>query len=279
MKRRRPALPGFSLFARAPREARIGSVCEETSCPNRAECYGAATAALVLLGKACTRTCSFCFLSKGAPPPLDPSEPERAAEAVARLRLRHVVLTSVDRDDLPDGGAEHFAAAIRAVRRRSPATKIEALVPDFGGDRRAIHRVLEEIPDVLAHAVETVPRLYPEIRPGCDYPTSLEVLRRAHEWPERVATKSAFSVGLGETKDEVVATIADLASVGCHFVAIGQYAPPTAKHPPASRHASPEEFENWKRMGEAFGIRLVLSGPNVRTTYRAAEMLASVPNP
>jgi lipoic acid synthetase len=252
-------------------------VCEDTACTNRKECYAAGTAAFVLLGGACTRACAFCYLPEGRPVPADPAEPDRVGSLVAKLQLRHVVLTSVDRDDLPDGGASHFAAAIRAVRRRSPETRVEVLVPDFGGERRSLVRVLEEKPDVLAHAVETVWRLYPTVRRGCSYSRSIELLRRAHDWPESIPVKSAFSLGLGEKKDEVVATIADLVSVGCEALAIGPYVPPTKRHPPASRAVPPEEYAEWKRMGEALGIRRVIAGPEVRTTYRAAEILASLP--
>jgi lipoic acid synthetase len=265
----------FASFARAPRAARIGSVCEETSCPNREECYRASTAAFVLLGNVCTRACAFCFLPRGTPAPPDPGEAQRVASLVEKLRLRHAVLTSVDRDDLPDGGATHFAAAVRAVRARSPGTKIEVLVPDFGGDRAALHRVLEEGPDVLSHALETVGRLFPTVRPGCDYARSLELLRRARDWTGGVRVKSALSLGLGEKKEEVVAAIADLASVGCELLAIGAYAPPSKEHPPSARAVSPDEYAEWKRMAEALGIRRVVAGPQVRTTYRAAELLGA----
>ena len=275
MKGRRSAASRFAPFARAPIAARIGSVCEATACPNRAECYGAATAAFVLLGNVCTRGCAFCFLREGKPPPPDPGEAQRVAALVAKLGLRHVVLTSVDRDDLPDGGATRFAAAVREVRARSPATKIEVLVPDFGGDRAALHRVLEEGPDVIAHALETVSRLFRTVRPGCDYSRSLELLRRARDFPGGPCVKSALTLGLGEKKDEVVAAIADLASVGCEALAIGAYSPPTGGHPPASRAVPEAEFAEWRRMAEALGIRRVVAGPSVRTTYRAAELLAA----
>jgi lipoyl synthase len=270
---RRAAGARLSPFGRAPKGARIGSVCEETACPNREECYAASTAAFVLLGDVCTRACAFCYLREGRPAPPDPGEVERAASLVAKLRLRHVVLTSVDRDDLPDGGATHFAAAVRAVRAASPATTVEVLVPDFGGDRAALHRVLEEGPHVLSHALETVSRLFPAVRPRCDYARSLELLRRAGAFPGGAQVKSALSLGLGEKKEEVVAAIADLASVGCETLAIGAYAAPTERHPPAARTVPEAEYAEWKRMAEALGIRRVVAGPQVRPTYRAAELL------
>jgi lipoic acid synthetase len=254
----------------------LHTVCEEARCPNRHECWGARTATLMLLGDRCTRSCAFCGVGKTRRPlPPDPDEPARVAAAVRELDLRHTVLTSVTRDDLPDGGAAHWAATLRAIRAACPGTTVEALVPDFGGDAAALARVLAEGPEVLSHNVETVPELYARVRRDSDWERSLALLGRAardtHHRPVRV--KSGMMLGLGESREQLRAALARLVETGVEILTLGQYLPPSRRHLPVARFVPPEAFDELKRLGEAMGLRHVEAGPLVRSSYRAERHL------
>ncbi len=274
------------LVARAPQgamveatdwlleEARLHTVCEEALCPNLGECWGRGTATFMILGDVCTRHCRFCAVKAGRPLPPDPAEPERLARTAARMGLNHVVVTSVARDDLSDGGAGHFVAAIQALRRHRPGATVEVLVPDFDGDLTAIQRVLAARPDVLNHNLETVPRLYPRVQPGKSYRRALGLLARARQ-AGRV-TKSGMMLGLGETRGEVLAAMRDLRRAGCQVLTLGQYLQPTSRHLPVVEYIHPEEFEWYKEAGAAIGFRAVAAGPLVRSSYHADEVNAWV---
>jgi len=253
----------------------LATVCCGAHCPNQGECFARGTATFLILGDVCTRTCRFCAIGTcPAPAPPRDDEPEAVAEACVRMELRYVVVTSVTRDDLPDGGAEHFARTIRAVRGRLPDARIEVLTPDFGGSEAALDTVLDARPDVLNHNVETVPRLYPRARPQADYRRSLDVLARAKRRDRKLRTKSGLMVGLGETDEEVRAVMADLREVGCDMITIGQYLAPSADHLPVARYVRPEEFDAWRAEGEAMGFAAVASGPLVRSSYNAEALFA-----
>lgn len=249
-------------------ELDLHTVCESARCPNLGECWTRRTATFLLLGEVCTRSCGFCAVTTGKPFPLDPEEPRRVAEAVRRLGVRHVVLTSVNRDELADGGAGAFAATIRAVREANPAVTVEGLIPDFQGE--ALETLFAAQPDVLAHNVETVPRLYRRVRPQAKYERSLNVLRAAHA--ANLFTKSGLMVGLGETLDELNAVLSDLADAGCNAVTLGQYLQPSPTHLPVTRYYSPEEFAILHEMALQAGIQYVEAGVFVRSSYHADEM-------
>ncbi|MCU0606269.1 MAG: lipoyl synthase [Candidatus Edwardsbacteria bacterium] len=267
-------------LARSPERGRVAAlvrglalhtVCEEARCPNRNNCYAQGTATFLVLGPACTRRCRFCAVAQGRPAGPDPGEPERVARAVADLGLTHAVITSVTRDDLPDGGAGHFAAAVAAIRSRSPATAVEVLVPDFQGDPAAADRAIAAAPDVFNHNLETVARLYPLARPGADYRRSLGLLARAKA--AGLTTKCGLMAGLGETMAEVEAVLRDLSDAGCDLVTIGQYLAPSAAHLPVDRFWTDAEYDGISRYGEALpGIVRVLAGPLVRSSYRARQI-------
>ncbi|HEX7814067.1 lipoyl synthase [Dyella sp.] len=254
------------------RENSLVTVCEEASCPNIHECFSKGTATFMILGEVCTRRCSFCDVAHGRPAAPDPLEPARLAETIRDMRLRYVVITSVDRDDLRDGGAEHFAACIRAVRHASPTIKIEILTPDFRGKGR-MERALEVLkdfpPDVFNHNLETVPHLYREVRPGADYQWSLDLLKRFKVQHPDVPTKSGIMLGLGETMEQVLETMRDLRAHDVDMITIGQYLQPTPHHHPVVRYWTPEEFEALREAGEAMGFGHVASGPLVRSSYHA----------
>ncbi|HEX9638971.1 MAG TPA: lipoyl synthase [Acidobacteriota bacterium] len=254
-------------------DLKLHTVCAEARCPNIFECYSHGTATFMLMGDTCTRGCRFCAVGKGQPAALDPAEPERVAEAVARMGLRHAVITSVNRDDLADGGAAHFAATIGAVRRRNPATAVEVLIPDLRGAWEALDVILAADPDVLNHNTETVPRLYQRVRPGARYQRSLELIRRAAAGRERPAmrTKSGLMLGLGERPEEVLAVAADLSRHGCEVLTLGQYLQPTAAHLPVERYVPPAEFAALRRATLELGFLHVESGPLVRSSYHAHE--------
>ncbi len=254
----------------------VATVCERAHCPNIGECYSRGTATFLIMGTVCTRNCRFCAIDSGRPEPLDPDEPQRVAEAVADLGLDFVVVTSVTRDDLPDGGAGHFAATIRAIRGRLPEAGIEVLTPDFSGDTSALRQVLEAKPTVFNHNVETVPRLQPEIRPQADYDRSLGMLAAAHQIAPPIPTKSGLIVGMGETADETRQTMTDLAGAGVSILTIGQYLQPTRRHRPVSRYVPPDEFALYEQWGRQTGLAYVLSGPFVRSSYHAAEAAQAV---
>lgn len=258
------------------REQRLVTVCEEARCPNLHECWGIhRTATFMLMGDICTRHCGFCNVGKGRPGELDPDEPQRVAEAVARLGLRFAVVTSVNRDDLADGGAAHFAATIRWIRSLSPACGVEVLIPDLRGSREALETVLAARPDVLNHNVETVPHLYRRVRPDADYAQSLEVLRRTAEWRDQHApsmqVKSGIMVGLGETPEQVLELMADWRRHRVDIATIGQYLPPSALHLPLHRYVEPAEFDHYREVGRTLGFRRVESGPLVRSSYHAGD--------
>jgi lipoyl synthase len=255
------------------REHGLHTVCEEARCPNRGECFSRGTATFLLLGDVCTRACGFCDIQNGKPLPVDPLEPARVRDAVARLGLRFVVLTSVDRDDLPDGGAGHFAAAIRAVRSLDPAPGVEVLTPDFRGDFGALETVVEARPDVFNHNVETVPRLYARVRRGARLERSLGLLARARELMPALTTKSGFMLGLGEREDEVRGLLEALRGADVDIVTIGQYLRPSLENLPVEEYVHPEVFERHREFGESLGFRHVFAGPFVRSSYRAEEAL------
>lgn len=253
----------------------LNTVCRSAHCPNAHECFTRGTATFMILGAVCTRDCAFCAVSHGRPAPPDPDEPARVAEAAVRLALRHVVVTSVTRDDLPDGGAAAFAATIREVRARLPAATIEVLIPDFGGGAEPLVAVLEARPHVLNHNLETVRRLQGLIRPQASYERSLGVLARAARWQPKPWVKSGIMVGLGERDEEVEESLADLRAAGCELLTIGQYLAPSKAHAPVLRFVPPAQFDVYRDRAMALGFKGVASGPLVRSSYHAAEMLAA----
>ena len=273
LKVRLPMGPQVEELRRLMRSKSLHTVCEEAHCPNMAECWGAGTATFMILGDTCTRSCGFCAVKTGRPLALDPAEPAHVGDAVARMGLRHAVVTSVNRDELPDGGAAMFAATIREIRRRSPGTTVEVLTPDFRGDSDALDAVLAARPEVMAHNVETVPRLYPRVRPQAVYERSLEVLRRTKERAPDLFCKTGIMVGLGESEDEVRATMRDVRAQGTDVLTIGQYLRPSPMHLPIERYWTPEEFARSRDAGVAMGFRHVESGPLVRSSYHAERAL------
>jgi lipoic acid synthetase len=250
-------------------ESSLATVCQEARCPNLAECFARGTATFLILGDTCSRGCRFCAVKQGSPAPPDPEEPGRVAGAAACLGLRHVVITSVTRDDLPDGGAAHFARAVRAARCRLPAATVEVLIPDFGGSCRALAVVLDAGLDVLSHNVETVPRLYPRVRPAADYQRSIDLLAWARRQAPGLVTKSGLMLGLGERFTEVWQVLADLRRAGCDLVTLGQYLPPTEDHLPVARFLAPAEFAHHEKRARDLGFRGVAAGPLVRSSHRA----------
>jgi lipoic acid synthetase len=255
------------------RQLGLHTVCESAACPNIGECWNQRTATFMILGNVCTRRCGFCAVLKGPPLPVDYDEPRRVAEAVARLRLRHAVITSVNRDDRKDGGAELFALTIRAIRERVPECRVEVLVPDFQGSHAAVDLVLEARPDVFNHNVETVPRLYRQVRLGARYERSLDILDYARQRCPDLVTKSGLMLGLGETTEEVLAVMRDLAERDVNVLTLGQYLSPSPAHLPVARFVPPEEFAELAEAGRRMGFRRVIAGPLVRSSYHAAEAL------
>lgn len=269
LKVRLPTGPTYENLRRLMRSKELHTVCEEAHCPNMAECWGAGTATFMILGDTCTRSCGFCAVTTGRPGTVDLEEPARVGEAVARMGIDHAVVTSVNRDELPDGGASIFAATIREIRRQSPGTTVEVLIPDFQGSPEALDAVLDAHPEVLSHNVETVPRLYARVRPQARYERSLGVLKRIAEHGDGIVCKTGVMLGLGETKDEVVATMRDVVAQGTHVITIGQYLRPSSMHLPIERYWTPEEFRELRDEGMAMGFRHVESGPLVRSSYHA----------
>jgi lipoyl synthase len=267
-----PLAPGARALRVLLREERLTTVCEEARCPNLGECFSRGTATFMLLGDRCTRRCGYCSVSTAKPFPPDPGEPARVADAAARLGLRYVVLTAVARDDLADGGADHFARTVREVRRRLPGARVEVLTPDFQGDRAALAAVLDAAPDVFNHNVETAPRLFPRVRPQGDYGRSLDVLRGAREIRPAQLTKSGLMVGLGETDAEIDAVLCDLRRVSVDIVTIGQYLRPTRGHAPVDRYLPPEAFDAWAARARDLGFPTVYSGVFVRSSFNAEEI-------
>ena len=268
LKVRLPTGPTYENLRRLMRSKDLHTVCEEAHCPNMAECWGAGTATFMILGDTCTRSCGFCAVKTGRPGGVDLDEPRRVGEAVSRMGLGHAVVTSVNRDELPDGGASVFAETIREIRRQSDGTTIEVLIPDFLGKPEALDTVMEAKPEVLSHNVETVARLYSRVRPQARYERSLGVLRRIAERAESVC-KTGIMLGLGETKDEVVATMRDIAAQGTQVLTIGQYLRPSPMHLPIERYWTPAEFADLRDEGMRLGFRHVESGPLVRSSYHA----------
>jgi lipoyl synthase len=269
IRARAPVSEGYRETHAIVREHGLHTVCEEAGCPNIGECWEKRHATMMIMGQICTRACAFCNVATGLPLPLDPDEPQRLASAIATLGLEHVVITSVDRDDLADGGAAHFAAVIEATRAAAPGTSIEVLIPDFLRKDGALKTVMLARPDVLNHNLETVPALYLRIRPGARYYHSLRVLERAKELAPTVFTKSGLMVGLGETRDEVLQVMDDLRTAGVDFLTIGQYLAPSRKHAEVKRYLPPEEFEDLRRTALAKGFLVVAASPMTRSSYHA----------
>jgi len=272
IRARSPTHPQVGRLKALLRSHRLNTVCEEASCPNIGECFAHGTATFMIMGRLCTRRCPFCDVAHGRPNPLDPQEPENLARALAAMKLKFVVITSVDRDDLRDGGAAHFVACIEAVRQHTPQTSIEILVPDFRGRLAvALDTFAPALPDVFNHNLETVPRLYKAARPGSDYQHSLELLRQFKARYPAVPTKSGLMVGLGEADDEIAMVMRDLRDAGCDMLTIGQYLQPSRDHLPVERFVAPAQFEAFARLGRELGFANVASGPMVRSSYHAEQ--------
>ena len=264
--------PNYQELKRIMRTLDLHTVCESARCPNMGECWEHRTATFMILGNICTRACGFCAVPSGKPlGPPEQDEPERVAEAVERMGLRYAVVTSVNRDDQPDGGAEIFARTITRIRERVPGCRVEVLIPDFRGNWDALNTLLAAKPDVLNHNMETVPRLYRQVRKGALYERSLELLRRAGQMVPGLPTKTGMMLGLGETHEETVAAMRDIAAQGTHILTLGQYMQPTPEHLPIERYVHPDEFAEFKRLGQAMGIKHVEAGPLVRSSYHAFE--------
>ena len=276
LKVRFPGGPNYIRLKGLMREERLNTVCEEAHCPNIGECWEAGTATFMILGDTCTRSCGFCAVKTGRPGALDRLEPMRVASAVREMGIGHAVITSVNRDDEADGGAEIFAETIRWIRKLSPGTSVEVLIPDFVGNWEALAAVMAAQPEILNHNTETVPRLYSRVRPKARYERSLELLRRARELDPGVTTKSGLMVGLGETKHELLLVFADLVDNGVDALTLGQYLRPSRKHLPMVRYYAPEEFEELKSEALALGFRHVEAGPLVRSSYHAERQVLGV---
>jgi lipoic acid synthetase len=274
LKRRLPRGNGNFFTQELLRELRLETVCENARCPNRPECYSRRTATFMILGNICTRPCGFCSVPKGAPEALEDDEPARVAEAAHRLGLRHVVITSVTRDDLPDGGADHFRRCILAVRQRTGAV-VEVLTPDFLGVLSAVDRVLEAAPEVFNHNMETVPRLYKKVRGRASYQRSLDLLAHVKRRAPGIVTKSGLMLGLGETTEELLDVLADLRAARCDTLTLGQYLAPTLKHVPVARYVPPAEFDALAGLARSLGFQKVVAGPFVRSSYHADEMVSA----
>lgn len=277
LKVRSPGGPNYLRLKRLMRGQRLHSVCEEAGCPNIGECWEAGTATFLILGDVCTRACKYCAIAHGLPTELDWDEPRRVAEAVAELQLEHVVVTSVNRDELADGGAAIFAETIRQCRERCPTMTIEVLIPDFKGDEAALRLVVEARPDILNHNLETVQRLHPWARPGARYWRSISLLGAAKRMDPTLLTKSGVILGMGETQEEIREALSDLRKAAVDIVTLGQYLRPSPQHAPVARFVTPQEFADWKRVGETeLGFRHVESGPLVRSSYHAEKQARTV---
>ncbi|MBE3573062.1 MAG: lipoyl synthase [Moorella humiferrea] len=271
-----PSSGNIEATRRLLADLNLNTVCQSALCPNQGECFARRTATFMIMGNTCTRNCRFCAVEHGRPEALDQDEPIRVAEAARRLGLKHVVVTSVTRDDLPDGGAGHFAATISALRAALPQAYIEVLTPDFRGDEKALTTIAFAKPDIFNHNVETVPRLYPEVRPQADYRRSLMVLKKIKDYDPTIYTKSGLMVGLGETADEVLQVMADLRAVGCDILTIGQYLRPSPRHLEIKEFITPETFAWYAEKGREMGFLYVASAPFVRSSYHAAEFSEQV---
>lgn len=270
-----PSSPKIAQIKQQLRKHKLASVCEEASCPNLGECFSNGTATFMVMGEICTRRCPFCDVAHGKPKPLDENEPRELAQAISEMDLRYVVITSVDRDDLKDSGAQHIANCITETRHYNPGIKVEVLVPDFRGRMRAALDILEKTPpDVFNHNLETVPRLYKQARPGADYQWSLDLLKQYKARQPHVLTKSGLMLGLGETKEEVMQVLRDLKAHDVEMITLGQYLQPSRNHLAVQRFVHPDEFEELRLFGEALGFRQVASGPMVRSSYHADKQAA-----
>lgn len=278
LKKRIPSFQDVEKVRSILEKADLHTVCQEARCPNLGECFARGTATFLILGKICTRDCGFCAVEHGLPRPPDEAEPERVAQAARKMALHYIVITSVTRDDLADGGASWFAETIQAVRALNPKTKVEILIPDLKGEKESLQTVLKVQPEVLNHNIETVPRFYPGVRPLADYERSLNLLKITKENHPGIATKSGFMLGFGETREEVLELLRDLRKAGCDFLTIGQYLQPRQDRLPVMRFIPPEEFEEYKRIGEEMGFRAVASGPFVRSSFHAAQMYEDTPH-
>ena len=272
LKRRIPSGATYQEIRGLIQETHLHTVCQEACCPNLGECFSQGTATFLILGDRCTRNCRFCAVAHGPKDPPDPTEPLRVAEAIGHMKLRYAVVTSVTRDDLPDGGASIFAEAIRRIREKRPETKVEVLIPDFCGDHQSLKTVLAARPDVLNHNVETVPRLYASVRPQAVYQRSIDLLKNAHRLDPSIPAKSGLMLGLGERPEEVEQVLNDLLEAGCRILTLGQYLQPSADHLPVERFVTPEEFEELRKKALEMGFREVASGPFVRSSYHAQEL-------
>lgn len=272
LKQRLPSGPGYEKTRQLLRKSGLYTVCQEARCPNQFECFGKGAATFMLMGENCTRNCHFCAVAHVRPEPLDPEEPNQIAQAVADLGLSYAVLTSVTRDDLIDGGAEHFALTVEAIRKLCPQTLIELLIPDLQGDETALVSLLQHRPAVLNHNVETVASLYPGVRPQAIYERSLELLQRVKKMDSAIVTKSGLMLGLGESAEELKKTMADIKNTGCDLLTLGQYLQPTSKHLPVNRYVPPEEFEALREIALGLGFAGVAAGPHVRSSYQAEEL-------
>lgn len=271
-----PQSRGYEETAALMREHKLHTVCEEAACPNIGECWAQKHATMMILGSVCTRACAFCNIATGRPDALDPHEPENVGKSVSKLGLNHVVITSVDRDDLEDGGAQHFAATILQIRHHSPRTTVEVLTPDFKGKPNAEDIVVAAKPDVFNHNIETVPGLYATIRPGARYFTSLRLLQRVKELDPMMFTKSGLMVGLGETKEQVYQVMDDLRAANVDFITIGQYLQPTPKHAPIDRYVTPDEFKSYEEVAYAKGFLMVSASALTRSSYHAGDDFAQM---
>src|SRR3954447_23294928 len=271
LKMKMPGGDEYAKLLQLVNDQKLHTVCQSAKCPNMGECWNAGTATLMILGDVCTRSCGFCHIATGKPPTLDLDEPRRVGQAVATMNLKHVVITSVNRDELPDGGAAVWAETIRQIRTTSPGTNVEVLIPDFCGNWGALQLVLDEKPEILNHNIESVPRLYYRVRPQAKYHRSLKLLQIACD--QGLVTKTGMMLGLGETDAEIESVLDDLVAIGCEILTLGQYLQPTQQHLPVERWVHPDEFVQWKRRGEAKGIRHVESGPLVRSSYHAEKQV------
>jgi len=258
------------------KDLNLHTVCDSALCPNRGECFKNGTATFMIMGDVCSRNCQFCAVKKGKPLPLDPKEPIHIAQAAKYLKLKHVVVTSVTRDDLLDGGAEHFTQTVIAIKNLLPKSTVEILIPDFQGSREALQKVIEVHPEVINHNIETIERLYSSVRPIADYKTSLQLIKRVKIGNQDIITKSGIMLGLGEEKEEVVIAMKDLRKVNCDLLTIGQYLRPSPQHLKVKEYIHPDEFEVYRKIGMSLGFKHVLSGPLVRSSYRSGEILQNI---
>ena len=266
-----PAGDEYFNLLKLVNEQNLHTVCQSAKCPNMGECWAAGTATLMILGDVCTRSCGFCHIATGRPPTLDLDEPRRVGGAVKQMNLKHVVITSVNRDELPDGGAKIWAETIQEIRRQSPGTNVEVLIPDFCGDWDALQLVLNEKPEILNHNIESVPRLYYKVRPQAKYHRSLKLLQIAKQ--QGLTTKTGMMLGIGEEENEIDSVLDDLVAIGVDILTLGQYLQPTTQHLPVERWVHPDEFVLWKQRGEERGVRHVESGPMVRSSYHAEKQV------